>query len=295
MPKITDLAQSGRFLVTSELTPPKGVDLGPLLEAARNLAPYVDAFNLTDSHSARMSMAPIGAARRLLDVGVEPILQMTGRDRNRIAIQADLLAAAALGVSNVVLMTGDAPTQGDHPDAKAVFDLGAVEIIGAAHGLGEGQDLAGKTLKGAPDICVGAVVNPGSSDLDKELERMAAKVEAGARFFQTQAVYDVVAYERMAAGLERFAGLGVAVIAGVIPIKSVRMARYLNDNVPGIEVPEALIGEIADASDVAAASAAIAARTIAGLRPLCQGVHIMALGQEALIPAIIEQAGIPGK
>ena len=295
MPKITDLVQSGRFLVTSELTPPKGVDLGPLLEAARNLAPYVDAFNLTDSHSARMSMAPIGAARRLLDAGVEPILQMTGRDRNRIALQADLLAAATLGVSNVVLMTGDAPTQGDHPEAKAVFDLGAVQLIAAAHGLAEGRDLAGKPLKGAPELCVGAVVNPGSSDLGKELERMAAKVEAGARFFQTQAVYDLAAFERFTEGLARFEGLGLAVIAGVIPIKSVRMARYLNDNVPGIEVPEALIGEIAEASDLAAASAAIAARTIAGLRPLCQGVHLMALGQEALIPAIIEQAGIPGK
>ncbi len=295
MPKITELALSGRFLVTSELTPPKGVDLGPLLEAARNLAPYVDAFNLTDSHSARMSMAPIGAARRLLEAGVEPILQMTARDRNRIAIQADLLAAASLGVSNVVLMGGDAPTQGDHPDAKGVFDLGTVEIIAAAQGLNEGRDLAGKALKGTPDLCVGAVVNPGSSDLGKELDRMAAKVEAGARFFQTQAVYDVAAFERFAENLARFAGLGVAVIAGVIPIKSVRMARYLNENVPGIDVPEALIGEIAEASDVAATSAAIAARTIAGLRSLCQGVHLMALGQEALIPTIVEQAGIPGK
>lgn len=294
MPKITDLALSGRFLVTSELTPPKGVDLGPLLEAAGNLAPYVDAFNLTDSHSARMSMAPIGAARRLLEAGVEPILQMTARDRNRIAIQADLLAAASLGVSNVVLMTGDAPTQGDHPDAKPVFDLGAAEIIAAVQGLNQGRDMAGKALKGAPDLCVGAVVNPGSANLDQEMQRMAAKVDAGARFFQTQAVYDVAAFERFAQALARFDGLGVAVIAGVIPIKSVRMARYLNDNVPGIEVPEAIIGEIAEASDVAAASAAIAARTIAGLKPLCQGVHLMALGQEALIPAIVEQAGVRG-
>ena len=292
MPKITDLARSGRFLVTSELNPPKGVDLGPMLETAGRLAPFVDAFNLTDSHSARMSMAPIGAARRLLDAGVEPILQLTGRDRNRIAIQGDLLAAAALGVSNVLLMGGDAPTQGDHPDAKAVFDLGSAEIIAAAHGLGEGRDLAGNALKGAPDLCIGAVVNPGSPDLEAELRRMAAKVEAGARFFQTQAVFEVAAYERFAEGLARFDGQGVAVIAGIIPIKSERMARYLNANVPGIDVPAPLIEEIAAASDVAAVSAAIAARTIAGLRPLCQGVHLMALGQTALIPTIIAQSGI---
>ena len=293
MPRITDLARSGRFIVTSELTPPKGLDLEPLGEAARRLAGIVDAVNLTDSHNARMSMAPIGAARRLLDEGVEPILQMTARDRNRIAIQADLLAAAAIGVANVVLMTGDAPSNGDHPEARAVFDLGSVEIIEAVRGLNEGRDLAGNALRGAPDLCIGAVVNPGNPDLDGEMARMAAKVEAGARFFQTQAVYDDAAFERVARRLDRFEGLELAVIAGIIPIRSVRMARYLNENVPGIEVPETLIEEIAESSDVDATGTAIAARTIAGLEPLCQGVHLMTLGREKLIPAIIEQSGIP--
>ena len=292
MPRITDLVRSGRFIVTSELTTPKGLDLAPLLDAARRLAGFVDAFNLTDSHNARMSMAPVGAARRLLDEGIEPILQMTARDRNRIAIQADLLAAAALGVSNVVLMTGDAPSHGDHPDAKAVFDLGSVEIIETVRGLNEGRDRAGNALRGAPDLCIGAVVNPGHPDLDGEMERMAAKVAAGARFFQTQAVYDIGAFDRFARRLERFEGLGVSVIAGVIPIKSVRMARYLNENVPGIDVPEALIEEIAGSQNVDATSTAIAARTITGLEPLCQGVHLMTLGREDLIPAIVERAGI---
>ena len=292
MPKITDLVRSGRFLVTSELNPPKGLDLAPMLATARSLAGVVDAFNLTDSHNARMSMAPIGAARRLLDEGTEPILQMTARDRNRIAIQADLLAAAALGVANVVLMTGDDPTRGDHPEAKAVFDLGSAEIIAAARGLNEGRDLAGHALQGAPELCVGAVVNPGSPDLDGELARMAAKVEAGARFFQTQAVYDPGAFERFARALDRFAGVGVAVIAGIIPIKSVRMARYLNERVPGIEVPETIIREIAEAQEVDVASTAIAARTIAGIATLCQGVHLMTLGREDLVPGVVEQAGI---
>ena len=292
MARITDLVRSGRFIVTSELTPPKGLDLDPLLKAARGLAEVVDAFNLTDSHNARMSMAPIGAARRLLDEGVEPILQMTARDRNRIAIQADLLAAAALGVANVVLMTGDAPSHGDHPDAKAVFDLGSVEIIEAARGLNEGRDLSGNELRGAPDICIGAVVNPGNPNLDGEMARLEAKVEAGARFFQTQAVYDLGAYERFACRLDRFSKLDLAFVAGIIPIRSVRMARYLNENVPGIEVPEPLIEEIANSEDVDATSAAIAARTIAGLGPLCQGVHLMTLGRERLIPEIVARAGL---
>lgn len=292
MPRITDLVRSGRFVVTSELTPPKGLDLTPMLEAARSLAGHVDAFNLTDSHNARMSMAPIGAARHLLDEGIEPILQMTARDRNRIAIQADLLAAAALGVSNVVLMTGDAPSHGDHPDARAVFDLGSVEIIETVRALNQGHDHAGNALRGAPDLCIGAVVNPGNPDLDGEMARMAAKVEAGARFFQTQAVYDIPAFERFARRLERFGGLGVSVLAGIIPIKSVRMARYLNENVPGIEVPEALIEEVAESSDINATSAAIAARTIAGLASLCQGVHLMTLGREDLVPTIVGQAGL---
>lgn len=299
MPKLTDLAESGRFLVTSELNPPKGVDLEPMVAAARRLAGSVDAFNLTDSHNARMSMAPAGAARRLLDAGIEPIVQMTARDRNRIAIQADLLAAAALGVRNVLLMTGDSPANGDHPDAKAVFDLGSADLIAAAQGLADGRDLAGNALKGAPDLCIGAVVNPGNPDLDGELARMADKIEAGARFFQTQAVYDLAAFERFARGLERLGGARAVVIAGVIPLKSVRMARYLNEHVYGIEVPEALIEEVGRAGDAGgegdaagAAGAAIAARTVAGLEPLCQGVHLMTLGREALIPAIVERAGI---
>ena len=292
MPQLTDLVSSGRFLVTSELNPPKGLDLEPMLATARDLAGLVDAFNLTDSHNARMSMAPIGVAVRLLAIGVEPIVQMTARDRNRIAIQADLLAAASLGVANVVLMTGDSPANGDHPDAKAVFDLGSAEIIAAARGLNRGEDLAGNRLKGAPELCVGAVVNPGNPDLDDELRRMEAKVEAGARFFQTQAVYDLGGFERFARALERFRGVALAVLAGIIPIKSVRMARYLNDSIPGIEVPEPIIEEIANAADVEAASASIAGRTAAGLVPMCQGVHLMTLGRDSLIPAIVERAGI---
>lgn len=292
MPQLTDLVASGRFLVTSELNPPKGLDLEPMLATARRLSGFVDAFNLTDSHNARMSMAPIGAAARLLAIGAEPILQMTARDRNRIAIQADLLAAASLGVANVVLMSGDSPANGDHPDAKAVFDLGSAAIIAAARGLNQGADLAGNPLRGAPELCVGAVVNPGSSDLEGEMRRMDAKVEAGARFFQTQAVYDLGGFERFARALERFRGVGLAVLAGIIPIKSVRMARYLNENIPGIEVPEPLIEEIADAVDVDAASASIAGRTAAGLASMCQGVHLMTLGRDLLIPAIVERAGI---
>ena len=292
MRKVSDLAAAGTFLKTTELTPPKGADCAPLVALAERLRGAVHAFNLTDCHSARVSMAPLAAARRLLEVGIEPIVQMTTRDRNRIAIQADLLAAAALGVSNVTLMTGDAPAHGDHPDAKGVFDLTAAELIAAAHTLNTGRDLAGGALRGAPDLCIGAVVNPGAQDLDRELARMAAKVEAGARFFQTQAIYEVGTFEAFRERLERLRLPKVVLLAGVIPLKSVRMARYLNANVPGIHVPDAAIQELAAAADPAAAGVALAARAVRAVRPLCEGVHLMALGMEGRIPAIMDAAGV---
>ena len=185
---------SREFVVTAELNPPKGTHVKPLLDHAERLKDRVDAFNLTDSHSARMSMAPLGVASLLADRGIEPIMQVTCRDRNRIALQSDLLAAHALGVRNVLTMTGDTPAAGDHPDAKGVFDVDGIGLLRAVSALQSGEDLGGQSLRGAPEFCVGAVVNPGASDLQKELGRMRDKVAQGARFFQTQAVYDPAAF-----------------------------------------------------------------------------------------------------
>ena len=277
------------FVVTSELTPPKGTSLDPLLERARALRRHVDAFNVTDSHAARMAMAPMAVSHLLLDHGLEPIMQITGRDRNRIAIQADLLGAWALGVRNIAFMGGDPPKNGDHPDAKGVFDVVSAAIIRAAAGMRNGTDMAGNALDGSPEFCIGAVVNPGAGDLDKEIDRMAEKREAGATFFQTQAVYDPGAFERF---VNKVDSLEVPLLAGILPVKSPKMAAYMNENVPGIDVPEALIRKLADASDRAATSSELSASIIEAIRPMCRGVHVMAIGWEDKVPGILEAAGV---
>ena len=277
------------FVVTCELTPPKGTSLEPLLARARMLGRHVDAFNLTDSHAARMAMAPMAVAHVLLDHGMEPIMQITSRDRNRIAIQADLLGAWALGVRNIAFMGGDPPRNGDHPDAKGVFDVLSADVIRAAAGMSGGTDMAGNALDGSPAFCIGAVVNPGAKDLDREIERMVEKRAAGAKFFQTQAVYDPGAFERFATRID---SLDVRLLAGVIPVKSPKMAVYMNENVPGIEVPEALIRKLADSTDRAATSSEMAAAVISEIRPMCRGVHVMAIGWEDKVPGILEAAGV---
>ena len=286
---LAELLQSGRFAITTELNPPKGTNVAPMLERAESLRGAVGAFNLTDSHTARMSMSPIAAARMLLDRGLEPILQMTCRDRNRIALQADTLAAAALGVRNIVTMTGDHPGGGDHPDAKPVFDIDSTALLRALAGLRDGKDMSGADLRGSPELFVGAVVNPGADDLDREIGRMEEKIVAGAAFFQTQAVYDAGDFERFARRVE---GYGVPIIAGCIMLKSGNMARNFNANVPGISVPDAIIDRMDNAAESANArrreSANITAEIIRDIRPMCQGAHIMAIGWEALIPEVIQ-------
>lgn len=285
MPTLSELLQSDKFVITSELNPPKGTNLAPLLDKAQSLRGVVDAFNLTDSHTARMSMSPIAAAHMLADSGIEPILQLTCRDRNRIALQADALAAAALGVRNILTMTGDHPNGGDHPNAKPVFDIDSTALLRTLSALTHGADMSGAPLNGNPDLFVGAVVNPSASDIDGELRRMEQKIEARARFFQTQAVYDAAPFERF---IRRAEGFGVPILAGCIMLKSANMARNLNANVPGISVPDALIRELDAAPDRRRASAAIAARVIRDIRTMCQGAHIMAIGWEALIPEVVD-------
>ena len=279
--------ENSEFVVTSELTPPKGINISKMLATAESLKNDVDAFNVTDSHNARMSLSPLAAAHALIQAGVEPILQMTTRDRNRIAMQSDMLGAGSLGVKHLVCMGGDPPHLGDHPDAKPVFDFGTEELISAAAGLANGVDSTGNTLNQAPELNVGAVVNPGASDLETELLRFEKKINSGARYFQTQAIFDAETFE---AFMSRVTPFGVPIIAGILPIKSAKMANHMNKNVPGIDVPSELIKIIDEANDVKAASTEIAAGIIKDIKPLCQGVHIMAIGWEALIPNILKQA-----
>ncbi len=291
MSRFQEKLQSGGFAVTTELTPPKGIELGELLSRAEQLRPWVDAINLTDSPRARMAIEPKSVGRLLLERGVEPIVQMTPRDRNRIALQADLLGACLLGIENFSFMGGDSPKNGDHPEAKGVFDLTTAELLGAARGLREGHDLAGNALKGTPRLFIGATANPGAADLQAEVENTARKTAAGAQFLQTQAIYAPEALERFIST----ARLELPVLAGVIPLKSAKMAGWLNANVPGIRVPDALLAEMQQAAEAGReeqAGIAIAVRTLRALRGVCAGVHIMALGWEAHIPQMLSESGL---
>ena len=290
--KFAESLTSSRFKVTCELNPPKGANLKHLYKQAEMLSGMVDAFNITDSASSIMTMAPLAVSHLLLDKGIETILQITGRDRNRIALQSELIAAHALGITNVLCMSGDPPSSGDHPDAKAVFDLEAVGLLRATKALQSGVDLAGNDLKGTPSFCAGAVVNPGASDLDKELRRMEEKIEAGAAFFQTQAVYDTGALERFMSAAE---GFNIPVLAGQIVLKSSRMAQYLNANLPGVHVPDEIIREMEGAEsreERQEKSVYISARIIREIQGMCQGVHVMAIGWEAVVPKILRAAAI---
>ena len=290
MSALSKALQSSDFVVTSELTPPKGLDLAPLLDKAVLLKPYVSAINLTESHAARMAMDPVAVGHLMLDQGVEPIVQMTSRDKNRLAIQASILGACALGVSNLVFMGGDPPKNGDHPDAKPVFDLFASQLLEAVQALNNGTDLNGNALNRNTEIFAGAVVNPGASDPDAEIENLHRKIDGGAEFFQTQAVYDVGAFSNF---LEK-ADSPKPILAGIIPIKSVKMAHYMNDRIPGVDIPDHLIEKIAGAGDdkeaISQISIEIAANTIQELRSVTKGVHVMAIGWEQYIPQMLEQS-----
>ncbi len=287
MSQFANKLAAGDFVVTTELNPPKGIDLSDLLGKADFLADHVDAFNLTDSHASKMSLSPIAAANRLLMEGYEPILQVTTRDRNRIGLQSDMLGAALLGIENIVCMGGDPPDLGDHPEAKPVFDIPTTELIRAAYQLTQGMDLMGNKLQGSPVFNIGAVVNPGIDDLESEISRLEEKVCAGATFFQTQAIFDAAAFADF---MQRIDHLRIHIIAGIIPIKSVKMARFMNEKIPGIDVPEDVITAIEHAKDVKHTSTTIAADTINAIRDLCSGVHLMAPGTEEQIPAILRRS-----
>mgnify|MGYP001615663648 CR=1 FL=1 len=284
-----DKIKTGKFIVTSEIGPPKGTDISQMLEDAELIKNRVDAVNVTDLQSSILRLGSLAVCHLLKDKGIEPILQMTCRDRNRLALQSDLLSAAVLGIENVLVLTGDYPSAGDHPEAKPVFDLGSVELLDAVKNLQAGFDMKGNLLKGAPKFCVGAVVNPCADPLEPEIIKMEKKIEAGALFFQTQAVYDIELFKRF---LDTSKHLNTTILAGIVLLKSAGMARYMNENVAGVFVPEDLIKEIEDASDKSAKAIEIAARLIKELKPLCQGIHIMPIGWNRKVPLVLEAAGL---
>ena len=225
---------AGQFVVTCEVGPPKGVDVSDMKRSVERVRGRVDAVNVTDQQRSVMRLSSLAGCCLLKQWGMEPVLQMTCRDRNRIALQSDLLSAYALGIENVLCLTGDYVTLGDHPQAKPVFDLDSVSLIEAARHLEEGHDLAGKELKGAPRFFIGACVTPEADLLEPQIIKMEKKVQAGAQFFQTQAVYDVRKFADFMSMVEH---LKVPVLAGVVVLRSAAMARYMNEKTAGIHVP----------------------------------------------------------
>ena len=282
--------ESGKFLVTSEIGPPKGIETKKLLEDAELIRGRVDAINVTDLQSSVMRLGSLAVCSLLKQKGFEPIFQVTCRDRNRLALQSDILSAASLGIENLLILTGDHPSLGDHPEAKPVFDLDSVQLLEVVRKHQEGLDMKGNKLEGAsPRFCVGAVVNPGADPLEPQILKMEKKIAAGAEFFQTQAVYDIKVFENF---LSKTKHLKTTILAGIVLLKSAGMAKYMNKNVSGVFVPDNLIKEMEETKNKVEKSVEIAARLIKELKLMCQGIHIMPIGWDTKVPQVLEAAGL---
>ncbi|MEW6570380.1 MAG: methylenetetrahydrofolate reductase [Nitrospirota bacterium] len=288
-----DIIGSGEFVVTAEIGPPKGTDIVEMVHHIELLRGKIHAANVTDNQAAVMRICSMAVCKVVLDHGLEPILQMTCRDRNRIGLQSDLLGAHILGMRNVLCMTGDYVSAGDHRDAKPVFDVESVQLLGIVDGLNNGKDMAGNDLRGSTDFFQGAVVTPEATPLEPQLVKFEKKVGAGAKFFQTQAIYDIEKFKNFMKYARQFP---VKILAGIVVLKSAGMASFMNKNVPGIRVPQELIDELKAAGKEKALDTGltIAARHIKQLKEehICDGVHIMAIGMEDRVPVIMERAGL---
>ena len=279
------------FVVTAEVGPPKGTDIAEMVEHVDLLKDKVDGLNVTDNQSSVMRISSLAICRLILDHGGEPILQLTCRDRNRLALQSELLSAWVLGVKSVLCLTGDYISVGDHPQAKPVFDLDSVQLLQTVDLMNHGKDLAGNEMKGGTDFYAGAVVTPEADPIEPQMLKYKKKLAVGARFIQTQAIYDLDNFKRF---MENARQDGVKIMAGIVLLVSAGMARYMNKNVPGIFVPDALVKEMSGAPKGKRLDAGIriAGRMIKRLRDekVCDGVHIMAIGKEGVVPDILEAA-----
>jgi len=298
MSQLREKLQAGEFVVTGEIGPPKGTNVEPVLhEAEEYLKGTVTAVNVTDIQTAVMRLGSLAVSHMLIDRGIEPVFQMVCRDRNRLALQSDLLSASVLGIENVLALTGDHVVMGDHQGAKGVYDLDSVGLLKAISDLEAGTDMGvdmkgqANELDGAPSFFKGCCTTPCSPTPEAQMIKLEKKVAAGAQFVQTQAVYDPAAFESFMKLIEH---IDVPVLVGIVLLKSAGMARYMNRSVPGVQVPDALIQRLADApkEDRAKVSVEIAAELIRQMKPLCQGAHLMTLGWDHCVPAIIEQAGL---
>jgi methylenetetrahydrofolate reductase (NADPH) len=284
--------EAGAFALTAEVTPPRGGDVSRTLAAAEALRGRVHAINVTDGSRAVMRMSSLAVCRRLLDIGIEPVLQMTCRDRNRIALQADLLGAHALGIRNLLCLTGDPVRAGDQPSSRPVNELESVRLLQLVDRFNHGLDpVQGQLPDGGTSLFAGAAADPQSASWSGLVSRLRRKREAGARFVQTQMVMDAVVLRRFVE--EVCAPLNLPVLAGVFLLKSARNAQFINRVVPGVSIPQAVIDRLAAAADPAAEGVAIAAEQVAAFRGIAQGVHLMAVKAEERIPEILRLAGVP--
>ena len=284
--------EAGEFVVTSEIGPLKGTDTTEIKEVAELLRGRVVAANVTDQQSSVMRLGSLATCYLVKETGLDPVFQMTCRDRNRIALESDLLSAWVLGVENVLAITGDLLAMGDHPQAKPVYDIDAVQLLEVIKGLNEGHDMVGNELQGKPSFFPGAVVNPGADTeaaFELQLIKMEKKISAGARFFQTQAIYDVDVFARF---MKRVEGFGVPILAGIIPLKSAGMAKFMNKNVAGVSVPQEMIDQLTETEDKVRTGVEIAARLMKELKDMCQGIHVMPIGWDKKVPAILDAAGL---
>ncbi len=290
--------ENGAFAVTAEMAPPKGYDFSRQLELAQLLKGQVHGINVTDMQSACLKASSLGLCVQLKLRGLEPILQVTGRDRNRMGILADILSAASFGIDTMLALTGDHPVVGDCKDSKPVYDLDSVGILQMLSDMeATGTDCGGNAMSSVPTFFKGATVTPVYEPMALQIHKLRQKVEAGAGYIQTQGVFDLESLKRFLDAVDK-AGIRVPIMAGVIPLKSAGMARFMNQNVPGIAVPQSQIDALTEAKAAGNSPAALglelAAELIAQIREekLCQGVHVMAIGAEEKVPAILQKSGI---
>lgn len=278
---------STRFTITAEICPPKGTDISDFLNKARLLKGHIAAANVTDNQRAVMRLSSLACSILILREGIDPVFQMTCRDRNRLALQSDIMGAWVLGIRNILALTGDHVSFGDHREAKAVFDLDSVQLVQTISKLNEGTNIKDKPLKGGSDFFIGAVVSPGVEPWEPEMIKFEKKIEVGARFFQTQAIYDMERFQRFFEYARQF---DVKILGGILLLKSAKMANFLNTNVPGVDVPKHLIEELESSKNELEKGIEIAARQLTELKSFCHGAHIMAIGQEESVVSIIERS-----
>lgn len=295
MAKFKEALNSGKFVVTAEVGPPKGTNIEETLEHIDLIKDKVDAINSTDNQSSVMRISSLATCAIIKQKGGEPILQMTCRDRNRMGLESDLLGANVLGIDNVLCLTGDYVTVGDHLDAKPVFDLDSVQLVQTVRMMEEGKDLGGNEMNGNLSFCCGAIVTPEADPIEPQLMKYEKKVKAGIEFVQTQAIYDIENFKKFMEYARKLNG-DVKILAGIVLLTGAGMARYMNANVPGIFVPDELIEELKSAPKGQALQTGIgiAGRMIKQLKDekICDGVHIMAIGREGVVPDILAAAGL---